>query len=393
MDNKVIIVCGPTGVGKTRLAIKIAEEFNGELINADSRQIYKYMDIGTNKGEIRMLNPEYRILEGASKNSKLDSKFYILHSMEDIPIHLLSFLEPNVRYSVFDWLKAANDAIEDIQSRGKIAIVVGGTGLYVDALLKNYVFENEQLGMNNEQLKSQLEQLNVEELQERLSAIGNELYTSLNESDKKNKRRLINKISKHRASKTKEYSVNEQINESPQNAQSKKYDFLILYPKYNWDELRGKIEQRVTQMFDEGLVKETEFLSNYKLPACPAGRQITNTKEKKDLEINLTHNIPSLERGLERVISPNPQLLTYNPLETMGYKQAYQYLNGEITLDKAIELTQFAHKQYARRQRTWFEGKGRNYNLNIVESFSQASQLFQNFNGGISKYKTKTRCY
>src|SRR5476649_45732 len=118
--NKIIVIGGLTATCKTKLAIEVAKKFNGELINADSRQIYKYLDIGTNKEA-----GSWKFEDG-------------VWEIENIPIHLVNIINPNQRFSVYEYQQLAFKAIEDILKRGKLPILVGGTGLYIDSILQNY---------------------------------------------------------------------------------------------------------------------------------------------------------------------------------------------------------------------------------------------------------------
>lgn len=288
--NKIIVIGGLTASGKTKLGVEIAKKFNGELVNADSRQIYRYLDIGTNKDKV------------------------------DIPIHLVDIINPDESYSVYNYQQAAFKVIDEIISKGKVPILVGGTGLYIDSVIKNYNI-HESVDQNN--LRAELIEKSIDELKE---IIPEEKLNKLNNSDKNNPRRLIRIIEKQI----------ELINFEEQKS-NPKYDFLFLYPEYNWEELKIKIEKRVDQMFELGLVNET----------------------KKVLAMEYKDNDPGLQ--------------------IMGYSQVIKCLKGEFDLNKAIELTKFAHKQYAKRQRTWFEGEGRGYDLIKVKSSDEKLREIENF--------------
>lgn len=300
--KKIVFIGGPTASGKTDLAVKIAKDFNGELINADSRQIYKFLDIGTNKGDI----------------IEIEGKNFI----DDIPIHLVSFLNPDERYSVFEFKIAALNLIEEITSKNKLPIIVGGTGLYIDSIIKNY----ELTSTTDSKIRENFESKSLEELTTFLTKNFNEEFTKLNSSDRLNKRRLVRLIEKL-LTPPPQYQTSKLLN----------YDYIFLYPDYNWEDLTLKIGSRVEKMFKEGLVKEVEDV---------------------------------LLKGFSK---------SCVALQGTGYKEVIQYLEGDIDLKSCIELVKISHRQYARRQRTWFEGEGRGYNLLKVKDYSEAKDLVEAF--------------
>lgn len=293
MSSKVIFIVGLTATGKTKLAIETARELNGELINCDSRQVYKYLDIGTNKGEIKTIG---------------NNKF-----VEDIPIKLIDFLEPNDSYSVYDFKRDAIACIKDIHSRNKVAIVVGGTGLYVDCLIKNYQLQTQA----NAELRSAFASLNTIELQEKLNQINPTALDKLNNSDKNNPRRLIRLIEKLSESNldnklTAEFDFN--------------FDYQLFFKDYNPNLLDSILDSRVEQMFKDGLIEEV----------------------KKVLDLGFSKDSVSLK--------------------SLGYKEVLMHLDNKINLRQCIDLVKIAHRQYAKRQRTWFLGEGRDYKLIKVNS-------------------------
>jgi len=298
--KKIVFIGGPTASGKTELAISIAKKFNGELINADSRQIYKYLDIGTNKGSITANGTQ--------------------NFINDIPIHLVSFLNPDKRYSVFEFKEQAYKLIDQITEQGKLPIIVGGTGLYIDSILKNY----SQTAVSNPELREELEKLSINDLQNVLKRDYPEAFEKLNQSDKHNPQRLVRLIEKQSAPIIEHQKI-------------PNFDYIFLYPKYDWQVLTQKIDQRVEQMFKDGLVQEVE----------------------KVLSLGYTNDSPALKGT--------------------GYKEVIDLLNKNISLQECINLVKISHRQYAKRQRTWFEGEGREYNLIKVENAQQAQEVIKNF--------------
>lgn len=298
--KKIVFVGGPTASGKTDLAVNLAQKFNGELINADSRQVYKYLNIGTNKGDIKLQ----------------DNQYYL----QDIPIHLISFLDPDKRFSVFEFKDAAIKLIDSIIEKGKLPIIVGGTGLYIDSIIKNYQLS----GAQDLEMRKELEARSLAELQEILKSKHPENYENLNSSDKSNPQRIVRLIEKLSA-KSKVETIDSH------------YDYVLLYPEYNWEELIKKISDRVEQMFKEGLIEEVKTV------------------------LNLGFNRDSVA------------------LTGTGYKEVIAMLDGAISLQKCIELVKISHRQYAKRQKTWFEGKGRGYNLIKIENAKQAEGIVNKF--------------
>ena len=177
--NELLIICGPTATGKTSAALKIAREINGELISADSRQVYKGMDIGTGKD----------IPKGAKYVSLAKLGGY--YDADGIRIWGYDLVYPEKEYSVADYSKTARQIIRDIWKRKRTAIIVGGTGFYINVVVDGI----QTAGIpKNESLRKSLEKLSVDELFEKLALLDSIKAASLNTSDKKNPRRLIRAI-------------------------------------------------------------------------------------------------------------------------------------------------------------------------------------------------------
>lgn len=172
---KTVVIYGPTATGKTDLAIELAKKYNGELISADSRQVYKKLDIGTGK-----VSPN-SVFQRANGNWRVDG----------VKIHGFDLTDPNQRFSVADFLKAANSSIIQIIKLKKIPIIVGGTGFYIKALISGIG----SIGIPaNQKLRGKLEKLQTGELYSRLYKLNRQKAISLNESDRLNPRRIIRAI-------------------------------------------------------------------------------------------------------------------------------------------------------------------------------------------------------
>ena len=268
---KVIAIVGPTASGKSAYGIELAKEVNGEIISADSRIVYKGFDIG------------------AAKPTK--------DEMQGIPHYLIDIVEPTFDYSAGLYKKQATDIINDISSRGKIPIIVGGTGLYTDILLKG--FDLPDITPDKE-LRKNLEKFSAEELYAKLKEIDLKGAESIDSNDKKKIIRALEII--HLTGKTLEQARGKSQSE---------YEIEWIGKNFERDALYRRINNRVDKMLEMGLIEETKgLLSKY-------GR-------------------------------------AYNIINTIGYKEITAYLDGTLSLDESIELLKKNTRNYAKRQLTWF---------------------------------------
>ena len=276
----VVIISGPTASGKTGLSIEIAKRFNGEIVSADSMQIYKSMDIAT------------------AKPTK-DETAEIRH-------HLIDFVEANESFSVAKYKQLALWAIDDILSRGKLPIVCGGTGLYIDTLMNNTVFLDYEDSGIRERLEKRKESDGIESLYEELKKVDPDTASRLHLNDSK---RIIRALEVY-------YLTGKTISE--QNSLSHKeespYDFLLfVLSAHNREILYKRINDRVDKMLDMGLVEEAgSFFAS----------DISKTAK-----------------------------------QAIGYKELKPYLDGEISLETAVEKLKMETRRYAKRQLTWFRNK------------------------------------
>lgn len=270
---KIVVICGPTASGKTALGIQVAQQANGEIISSDSMQIYKDMDIGTAKP-----TPEERA--------------QAVH-------HLVDFVSPDQRYSVADFKKDATEKIEDILSRGKLPIIVGGTGLYVNSLIHNIEYKEE---ITDIEYRNELEKVDLETLYKQAQEIDPEAAAKVSQNDRKRITRILEIY--HTTGKTKTQMEAESRKEV-------KYDYKIFVLTPERDKLYERINLRVDLMMQAGLVDEVkQLLQKY-------------------------NEFPTAMQGL-------------------GYKEVKEYLDGDITEEEMVEKIKQESRHYAKRQLTWF---------------------------------------
>jgi len=274
----LITVLGPTATGKTSFAANLAYKLNGEIISADSRQVYKRMDIGTGK----------------------DVADYVVDN-QNIPYHLIDIKEPGYQYNVFEYQSDFLKVFYDIQKRGKKAILCGGTGMYIEAVLKGYKLVNVPV---DEQLRAELQEKSIAELIEILSSY-KEIH---NNSDIENKKRAIRAIEIEMY-----YAAHPEVDFSFPTINS-----FILGIKFDRNSVRRRITQRLKQRLNEGMVDEVKQL---------------------------------LVDGLK------PEQLIYYGLE---YKYLTQYIIGEISFDEMFQQLNTSIHQFSKRQMTWFRRMERN---------------------------------
>lgn len=292
IKNKLIVILGPTASGKSELALKLAGKINGEIISADSRQIYKEMLIAT-------ASPftETKKVKIKNSNIKFKNKTIKTAVIGGISHYLLHFVGPNQNFSVAEYKKLALQIIRDIQNRKKIPILCGGTGLYISSIVDNIEIPEVK---PNLKLRKKLENTSPAILLKRLKKLD---PTTFNIIDKKNIRRIIRAL---------EVTISVGIPFSAQRAKGTPlFNCLQIGLDVPREKLYKKIDTRVEKMFKLGLVRETKKLAK-----------------------KYSRKLPSMSG--------------------IGYKQTDMYLREKVTLEKAKELIKFATHAYARRQMTWF---------------------------------------
>ena len=264
MNNKVIVIVGPTGVGKTKLSIELAKLLNGEIINADSTQIYKDFDIATAKVTIE--------------------------EMENIPHHLINIKNIDENYTVYDYQKDCRNKIEEILKRSKTPIIVGGTGLYIKAALYDYKFDFENSFNNYNDYTNQ-------QLYEMLLKIDDKTNIHPN-----NRKRIIRALNY--------YNNTNNVLSNKEKTNKLLYNAVFIGLTIDRQTLYERINKRVDLMLENGLIDEARKIYD------------TNIRSKA-------------------VLTP------------IGYKELFDYFDGNISLDESIELIKMRSRRYAKRQYTW----------------------------------------
>ena len=278
----VAVVCGPTASGKTKLAVDLALELDGEVVSADSMQIYKGMDIAS------------------AKPTEQEKK--------GVPHHLMGFLEPTQAFSVADYVIMARKVIADINERGKLPIICGGTGLYINSLIDNIEFDDTG---SDPGYRAELTALAAEKgngaVLEMLERVDPQSAAELHEN---NLKRIIRALEVYKLSgiTMSEQKRRSRLNPSP-------YEPCMMMPDYPREELYERIDTRVDMMLEAGLVDEArEFCSH-------------------------AHYVTAAQ--------------------AIGYKELRPYIEGRLSLEECVETLKRETRRYAKRQLTWFKKDSR----------------------------------
>lgn len=313
MSNiKTVFIVGPTASGKTSLSIKIAKKFGGEIISADSMQIYKGIHIAS-----------------AAPNEA---------EMKGIPHHLLEFLRTDEQFSVADYVKVARECINDVASRGKLPIIVGGTGLYISSLLDNTEFsENETDYALRERLEKEFDEIGGEEMLKRLSVFDKESADRLHPN---NRRRIIRAFEVYMQTGTTitAHNDNSHLNDAP-------FDALVIGITYDdREKLYERINKRVDIMLEYGLLDEAK-----------------------------TTYVMESQKGA---------------FQAIGHKELYGYFDGALSLEEATEHLKQQTRRYAKRQLTWFR---RDERINWVYPDKDFDVITTSFNL-VSEFLKEDKC-
>ncbi len=302
--KRLLVIVGPTGAGKTSLALELAKKFSGELISADSRQIYRGMDVGTGK-EARSKSSKFKTIEKEKRRWVVN----------DIPIHLYDIIKPDERYSVAQFQQEALHLIDEVAKRGKLPILVGGTGLYVQAVVEGLRIPK---APPDEKLREKLEKKSTESLLSLLREIDRETFDKV---DQKNRRRIIRAL-----------EVFETTGEPISKLKKKfkvDFDSLIIGLTSKRQNLYQATDERIESWFRTGAFQE-------------------------EVKILLKKYDPNL-----------------TSFTSLGYQDAVNLVLGKVNQEEAIQRTKFKHHSYIRRQLTWLRS------MRLVNWFDIASDYRQ----------------
>lgn len=296
----LLVIAGPTASGKTALGIALAKEYDGEVISADSMQIYKGLDVATAKPT--------------------------LDEMDGIPHHLISIVDMNTKFSVADYVALAKEKIDDVISRGKLPVLVGGTGLYINSLIDNVSFDNAETdGSIRQSLTEELEKQGVEVLYERLKQIDPETAEIV---PVQNTVRIIRALEIYELTgiKFSEYKKMNKGNDSPYNL------CMIGLNYHDREKLYDRINLRVSIMVENGMLEECkEVFDNEKLGTA---------------------------------------------YQAIGYKELIPYFQGNTDLETCLDKIRLNSRRYAKRQLTWFRRDDR-INWIYMDEFNNFDKIME----------------
>ena len=294
----LIIIAGPTGVGKTSASVRLAKEIDGEIVSADSMQVYRHMDIGTAK-----VRPE---------------------EIEGVPHHLIDVLEPSENYDVTRFKEMAKDAVSGILGRGRIPIICGGTGFYIQALLYDIDFTEEGCADASEEIRKryteEAEEKGRAAVHERLRLIDPLSYERIPAN---NLKRVIRALEFYELHGEPISAHNDREKEKWKNSP---YDYRFFALTDDREKLYLRINKRVDRMMEDGFLSEVESLKRMHIPR------------------------------------------TATSMQAIGYREILRYLDGDMSLSEAVEEIKKNSRHYAKRQLTWLRRKHEVIEINISET-------------------------
>jgi len=316
---KLVVVCGPTASGKTDLAIVLAKKFNGEIINADSRQIYKEMNIATAKPllDYGLRTTDYKtqtVKQSEDRRPKTEDC-----TVDDVRHYLLDMVNPDESYTLADYKEQAQKVIKEIIKKGKVPFLVGGTGLYIRAIVDNLEIPKVE---PNLVLRKELESKTLEEQIAMLKENDPDSYEKI---DLQNPRRVIRAL---------EVVLSTGVSFLSQQKKGKPlYNVLQMGLKLDKENLYERINSRCEKMIERGLVQEAKRLAQ-----------------------KYSWELPSMSG--------------------IGYRQMRDYIEGKMSLDEALDWLKKDTRHYAKRQMTWFK---KDENIHWIENERQAEKLITEF--------------
>jgi tRNA dimethylallyltransferase len=304
-SKPLIVIAGPTGVGKTNVAHHLAIEMNGEIISADSRQIYRYLDIGTAKPSLEF--------------------------QRQIPYHMIDIVDPDEDFSVADFKQQAEQIIDQIHVRGKLPFLVGGTGLYIKSIVSGLFHSPPPSHCFRQQLQEEVSKFGTSHLYQRLIDIDPETASKLSGNDL---RRIIRALEVY-------HQTGKPISYLKRYATViKDYSFIMICLNQDRQRLYTRIEQRIEKMIEMGWVEEVRGLLR---------KGYSPVKKVAPLA-----KMTSLAKAAS--LLSTPRLIS---LEALGYQQIIKHLQGDCSLQEAIAEIKQSSRQFAKRQRTWFKADSR----------------------------------
>lgn len=278
--EKLAVIVGPTAVGKTKVSVDVAKKLRGEIISGDSMQIYRGMDIGT---------------------AKIKKE-----EMQGIPHHLIDIKDPEESFSVAEFQRIVREKISEISRRGRLPMIVGGTGLYIQSVLYDYRFTgNGNTGRLRKELQERLRREGTEKLYRELSGIDPDSAIKIHPNDG---RRIIRALEIY-------YSTGVTLTEHLRKQRNElRYDAAVVGLTMDRERLYRRIDERVDRMIEEGLLEEARRFYDRGLRGCQS-------------------------------------------IQAIGYKELYAYFDGTLSLAEAIALLKKNTRNYAKRQYTWFKNK------------------------------------
>lgn len=315
LKQKLLVIIGPTAVGKTKLSIELAKQFNGEIISGDSMQIYKGMDIGTAK--------------------------ITVEEMEGIAHHLIDIREPSESFSVAEFQELVREKITDISKKGKLPIIVGGTGLYIQSVLYDYQFSEAPADETfRDQLEQEGQRIGNDALYQRLVEVDAESARQIHPN---NVRRVIRALEIY-------HCTGKTMSEWQKNQQSDQlYQTAIVGLTMDRENLYERINERVDRMVETNLLGEVRSFYEQGLRDCQS-------------------------------------------IQAIGYKELYEYFAGNVSYDNAIENLKQNSRRYAKRQLTWFRNKMNVewFDMTDTHSFSKKINAISRYVEGKLQIKSNT---